>query len=72
MRSKVKPANTAAGTNIGNSSVVSAIDTTYPAPTASAPFDSAVLIISDHVHVVVFSPTVAIVFSIPMKASWKA
>ena len=72
MKSKVKPANVAAGTNIGNSSVVSASDTAYPAPTASAPFDSAVLITSDHVHVLVFSPTVDIVFLIPMKASWKA
>ena len=72
MKSKVKPANVAAGTNIGNNSVVSASDTAYPAPTASAPFDSAVLITSYHVHVLVFSPTVDMVFLIPMKASWKA
>ena len=64
MRSKVKPANVAAGTSIGNNSVVNVI-----APTANAPFDSAVLITSDHVHVLVFSPTVDMVFLIPMKAS---
>jgi hypothetical protein len=39
MRSKVKPANVAAGTSIGNNSVVNAT-----APIASAPFDSAISI----------------------------
>ncbi len=70
MKSKGLNNNVAAGTNIGNISVVSASDTAYPALLPVLHSTAFVLITSDHVHVLVFSPTVDIVFLIPMKASW--
>ena len=56
--------------NGSNSAPMATVATTPP---AKAPLDNIIIITSDHVQPTpVFSPTVDMVFLIPMKASWKA